>query len=1021
MKFSRFFILRPIATSLFMISILITGMLAYRALPLSALPDVDYPTIQLTTFYPGASAQTVANTITAPLERQLGQIPSLQQMHSNSTQGASSITLTFGLNIDIDVAEQQVQAALNNASTFLPQDLPMPPVYNKINPADAPILTLAITSTQISTSALYELVDTRLAMKLSQVSGVGLVSIAGSQRPAIRIQINPLQLAASGLSLEDVKTLISKHNVSMSKGSFNGDLRATSLDTNDQLRSPVDYQQLILSQNNGQLLRLGDVADIVEDSENTQRAAWSDGQPAILLNIQRQPSSNVIAVSKRVKETLAQLHDQFPAHVTIRVTTDRTQGILSSLEATQQDLLIAIGLVVLVIFLFLKHIRTTLIPSLAIPLSLLGTLSVLVFMGFSINNLTLMAMVIATGFVVDDAIVMIENIMRHREMGKDGITAAIDGAHEITGTIISLSLALVAVLIPLLFMQDLLGRLFHEFAYTLGIAIIISALASLTLTPMLSAKLLPPSHTNTNTDFFTHIQQIYMRLLGWILARQPQALVVTIGLFLCTIAMTIVIPKGFFPVQDTGMIMGITDAPTSASFRYLADQQQALSERLMTHPDVDNITAFVGVDGINSSPNTGRLQIQLKPMEQRQHAIDNIMASLQTIGNDQSPLQLHLQLAQDLTVDSHVARTQYQLMLSTPDSALLSEWTHRITTTLSELPILMNVSNDLQQTGLQTLVNIDRDAAARLGVSIRDVDQALLNAFGQRMISTIFTQSNQYRVILETKPEFRRTPDDLNNVYVTNSNHQSIALSRIARFVTQVAPLTLQRLDQFPASTISFDLASGISLGDAMTQIHQITDAQDMPSSIDMRFLGATEAFQKTLNNSVFLSIAAVITVYILLGMLYESFIHPLTIISTLPTAAIGALLSLYIIHSPLDMISFIGIILLIGIVMKNAIMMIDFALNAMRQQLLPAQEAITLACQLRLRPILMTTFAALLGALPLILSGGLGTELRQPMGVVLVGGLIFSQILTLFTTPVIFLALEKFTLSRAIIAQPLH
>ncbi len=1017
MNVSRLFILRPIATSLLMVALLLSGLMAYKQLPLSALPQVDYPTIQVTTFYPGASPDVMASTVTAPLERQFGQMPNLTQMTSNSTTGVSSVTLRFGLNLPLDVAEQQVQAAMSAASNLLPLDLPMPPIYHKVNPADAPILTLAIRSDSISIPKLQDLVETHLAMKLSQLSGVGLVSIAGSQRPAMRIKVNSEQLAALGLSFDDLRTLINNNNLTLSKGSFNGKQRASSIDANDQLQSEYDYRQLIVIYKNGNPVRLGDIATIIDDAENQHLSAWVDNEPAVLLNIQRQPGANVIAVTDAIKAALAQLTSSFPASVEVRITNDRTLSIRTAISEMKLDMLIAIVLVVLVIFIFLRDIKATLIPSLAIPLSLIGTCGVMYLMGFSINNLTLMALVIATGFVVDDAIVMIENIARHRDMGTNPLQAALDASSEIGFTIISLTLSLIAVLIPLLFMQDMLGRLFNEFAVTLATAILLSALVSLTVTPMLGARLMgeiPPSPPLTKgVDKVGGILTTYQTALTWVLNHQKTMLALTFGIFMATVLLYLAIPKGFFPIQDTGSIMAITDVSESSSFSALSERQRALSDSLMQNKNVDNITAFIGVDGNNATTNSGRLLIQLKAKDQRSDSVTDIMAQLTRLAEQHPGIRLYLQPVQELTVEDQVTRGQYQFKLSSPNNNQLTQASQQLVAALEKLPQLNHISSDTQANGLQAFIDIDRDAAARLGVTTKSIDQALYNAFGQRLISTVFTQSNQYRVVLEAATNTQTGLAQLNNLYVPNSQGKQIPLVSLAQVKERLAPLALTRLDQFPSVTISFNLAEQVSLGDAISAIQQTQQQLNLPESITIHWQGATQAFAASLSNTLFLLLAAIITVYIVLGVLYESFIHPITILSTLFPAAIGALLALQLAGLSLDMIGVIGLILLIGIVKKNAIMMIDFALDAMRKQDLNARDAIFQACSLRLRPILMTTFAALFGALPLMLSTGLGAELRQPMGYALVGGLLLSQLLTLFTTPVIFLMFERLSPSN--------
>ena len=1019
---SRLYILRPVATSLLMVAILLAGLIGYRMLPVSALPEVEYPTIQVTTLYPGASPEVMTSSVTAPLERQLGQIAGLNQMSSTSSGGASVVTLQFSLGLNLDVAQQEVQSAINSASAFLPTDLPMPPVFSKVNPADAPIITLAITSTALPLPKVEDLVDTRLAQRISRIAGVGLVSIGGGQRPAVRIQANPQALTANGINLEELRSIIGNANVNMAKGSFDGPLRASTLDANDQLRSAAEYRDLVIAWKNGAPIRLGDVAELVDGAENNRLAAWAGKSPAIILNIQRQPGANVIETVDRIKQLLPQLQESLPANVSLQLLTDRTVTIRASVHDVRIELLLSIGLVVLVIFLFLRNVPATIIPSVAVPLSLVGTFGVMYLAGFSINNLTLMALTIATGFVVDDAIVMIENVARYVEEGDTPLEAALKGSAQIGFTIISLTFSLIAVLIPLLFMGDVVGRLFREFAITLAVSILISAVVSLTLTPMMCARLL--HHVpDEKQGWFYHaagaaIDRIIARYavaLRWVLQRQGLTLFVAVGTLLLTVVLYILIPKGFFPVQDTGLIQGVTEATQNISFAAMRQRQQAVVEALAEDPAVDSISSIIGVDGINATLNSGRLLINLKPHEQRAESASAIIRRLQTRSAGLEGITLFMQPVQDLTIESRLSRTQYQFSLEGADSEQLGAWVHRLQERLTLLPQLADVANDWQDQGRQAYVEIDRDNAGRLGVTTAAIDNVLYNAFGQRLISTIFTQANLYRVVLEVKPEFQRGLDAISNLYVVAANGAQIPLSSVARISERPTLLAVNHIGQFPAATFSFNLAPGVALGDAVKAIRAAQDEAELPANLGIRFQGAAQAFQASLDSTVWLIIAAIVTMYIVLGVLYESYIHPITILSTLPSAGVGALLALILSGSDLGIVGIIGIILLIGIVKKNAIMMIDFALEAEREQGKTPDEAIYEACLLRFRPILMTTLAALLGALPLMLGTGVGSELRQPLGITMVGGLIVSQVLTLFTTPVIYLAFDR--LARRIAA----
>jgi multidrug efflux pump len=1015
MNISRIFVLRPVATSLLTAGVLLAGAVAYTRLPISALPQVDYPTMQVLALYPGASADVMASSVTAPLERQFGQMPGLDQMTSTSSFGCSVITLRFSLDLNLDVAEQEVQAAINAGSSFLPADLPSAPVYSKTNPADAPILSLALTSGELPLSKVQDLADTRLAQKISQVSGVGLVSITGGQKPAVRVQVNPTALGSYDLSLEDVRTAIANANVNQAKGSFDGPSQAYTIGANDQLISSRDYAPLVVAYRNGAPVRLSDVADVVDGVENANQAAWMNTTPAVILNVQRQPGANIIAVVDNIKALLPRLTATLPPTVHASIVTDRTTTIRASVRDVQFELLLTVGLVVTVMFLFLRTVSATVIPGIALPLSLLGTLGVMYLLGYSLDNLSLMALTISTGFVVDDAIVMIENITRYVERGDAPLEAALEGSRQIAFTIVSLTVSLIAVLIPLLFMGDVVGRLFREFAITLGVTILVSAVVSLTLTPMMCANLLRSRTESAPGKFHQRSQRWfdaglagYGRTLRWVLAHQTATLVVAGATLAATLGLYVLAPKGFFPLQDTGAILGVSEAPETVSFSAMAERQQALAHVILQDPAVESLTSFIGVDGTNATPNTGRIQINLKPLDARRISATDVIRRLQPQLNEIRGITLFMQPVQDLTVEDRVSRTQFQYALESVDVGALDTWVPRLEEKLRGLPELADVASDQQNGGLEASLVIDRDTASRLGVTPLAIDDALYDAFGQRQVSTIFTQLNQYRVVLEVKPDYRRHVEGLQDVYVPTSAGGQAPLGTLARLEERAAPLAVTRQDQFPVANISFNLAPGKALGDAVRAVDAASTELRLPASIEASFQGTAAAFQNSLRNEPWLIAAAVVTVYIVLGVLYESYVHPLTILSSLPSAGVGAILALMLCRTELGVISLIGIILLIGIVKKNAIMMIDFALDAQRREGKSAEQAIYQACLLRFRPIMMTTMAALFGAVPLAFSTGTGWELRRPLGITIIGGLLVSQVLTLYTTPVIYLALDR-------------
>jgi multidrug efflux pump len=1014
MSISRPFILRPIATSLLMAGLLLVGIVAYRQLPISALPQVDYPTIQILTFYPGASPDVTASSITAPLERQCGQLPGLSQMTSSSAFGASVITLQFNLDENIDVAEQEVQAAINAAQLFLPNDLPAPPIYSKVNPADAPILTLALTSDSMPLPKVEDLADTTFAQKISQLPGVGLVSISGGQKPAVRIQANPTALASYGLSLEQLRTVIGQVNVNQAKGQLQNNRLAYTIGANDQLFDPKQYADTIIAYKNGAPVRVSDVANVVEGPENLNQAAWMNTTPAVIINIQRQPGANIIKVVDSIKLRLKQLQANLPTSVKITVLTDRTNTIRASVKDVQFEMLLTIALVVMVIFVFLRTVSATIIPSVAVPLSLVGTFGVMYLLGYSLDNLSLMALTISTGFVVDDAIVMIENIERFIEEGHTPLEAALQGSAQIGFTIVSLTVSLIAVLIPLLFMGDIVGRLFREFAVTLAVTILISALISLTLTPMMCALLLRQRDQAKHGRFyqwsenaFNQTIAFYGRTVQFVLKHQTVTLLVTVATLIATIWLYIIVPKGFFPVQDTGVITGITDARESISFAAMAQRQQALAAAILKDKDVESLSSFIGVDGTNTTPNSGRIQINLKSRDDRDDDVTTIIKRLQKEVAGVEGITLYMQSVQDLTVEDRVSRTQYQFSLEDADPRELGIWTAKLLEKLKTLPELRDVATDQQNQAAEARLVIDRDTASRLGISASAIDNTLYDAFGQRLISIMYTQLNQYHVVLEVDPQYRDDPDALKSIYVPGANGQ-VPLSAIAHFETGSGSLSLNHQGQFPAVTVSFNLGNSFSLGEAVTAINNAERDTGLPPSIQSSFQGTARAFQASLANEGWLILAAIITVYIVLGVLYESYIHPITILSTLPSAGVGAIIALLIFRMDLGVMALIGIILLIGIVKKNAIMMIDFALEAERGEGKKPVDAIYEACLLRFRPIMMTTLAALFGAVPLALGSGTGSELRRPLGVTIIGGLLLSQLLTLYTTPVVYLWFDR-------------
>jgi len=998
-----------------MIGVMLAGIVAYLQLPVSALPQVDYPTIQVLTFYPGASPDVMASAVTTPLERTFGQVPGLNQMTSTSSYGASLIALQFALKENIDVAEQEVQAAINSASSYLPQGLPNPPVYSKVNPADTPVLTLALSSATLPLTQVEDLADTNLAQKISQLSGVGLVTISGGQKPAVRVRANPTALAAYGLSLEDLRTALSTANVDQAKGNLNGPRQAFTIGANDQILNGAEYSALIIAYRNGAPVRVSDVADVVNGAENTEQAAWKNTTPAVILNIQRQPGTNIIGVANRIKELLPRLQLSLPSSVNVSILTDLTTTIRASVKDVQFELMLTIGLVVLVMFLFLRSAAATVIPSVAVPLSIVGTFGVMYLAGYSLDNLSLMALTISTGFVVDDAIVMIENIARFIEEGYPPLQAALKGSEQIGFTILSLTVSLIAVLIPLIFMGDIVGRLFREFAITLGVTIMVSAFVSLTLTPMMCAKLLhreKPEEQGrfyrASGRFFDRGIELYGKGVQFVLRHQTATLAVTLGTLVLTFVLYYYIPKGFFPVQDTGVILGISEAPQDVSFAAMDERQQALARIILKDPDVVSLSSFIGVDGTNMTPNSGRIQINLKPREQRSESASEIIRRLEPRLKQVGGITLFMQPVQDLSVSDRVSRTQYQYSIEDADASELAQWAPRLKDTLAALPQLRDVASDQQDDGLQAEVAIDRDTASRLGVTPAEIDNTLYDAFGQRQVSTIFTQLNQYHVVLEVDPRYQENLDSLKAIYVKSANGTEVPLSTFAHFEQKTGPVAVNHQGQFASVTLSFNLGPGTSLGDAVDAINGAERQIGMPASIHAAFQGTAEAFQASLANEPLLILAAVITVYIVLGVLYESYIHPLTILSTLPSAGVGALLALLICHEDFSVVALIGIILLIGIVQKNAIMMIDFALEAERKEGKSAVEAIYQACLLRFRPIMMTTMAALLGGLPLALGSGTGSELRRPLGISIVGGLLVSQVLTLFTTPVVYLWFDR-------------